>query len=377
MKKTLHFLLFSAIVVFYSSCSENFDVAAPYKPVAVIYGLLDKADSAHYIRVQKAFLDDSKSALNMAKVSDSSFFSQITVRMVELTMGSLVPFDSVDLKRVDLNTEGYAKDSGLFFNSPNYAYKFTKVLDPQKIYRLKVINNVTGMVNYADAPVIVDDNPLTGSQQTLKIDYLDDTAATKAQLDLSSVALNYKILVNGSYTTVDNFDFANPTTPETKTPVSVVQCILRFNWYDSTISGGPKTKHSFDYDFGYVPLATNQTGVVPFLFSEKAATIASGILSGMGKAGNNVVRYMDRCQLFVYMATPDLKTYISVQSLQGTGLTGNEIQPIYTNLQGKDVVGLFTSRGVRTGTLTLSNKTIQFLVTDAMFRDLKIIDKAY
>ncbi|MBS1689466.1 MAG: hypothetical protein JSS96_12130, partial [Bacteroidetes bacterium] len=60
-----------------SSCSEKFKVAAPYKSITVAYGLMDMSDTAHYVRIQKAFLDENKSAITMAQNPDSNYFPQL------------------------------------------------------------------------------------------------------------------------------------------------------------------------------------------------------------------------------------------------------------------------------------------------------------
>jgi hypothetical protein len=75
MKKILLSALGLASVIGVTSCSEDFKIAAPYKNIMVATGLLNMGDTAHYIRIQKAFMDENKSAIDMAKVSDSSFFA--------------------------------------------------------------------------------------------------------------------------------------------------------------------------------------------------------------------------------------------------------------------------------------------------------------
>src|SRR5438552_1913003 len=101
-------LLLLPLVGLLSSCSEDFEVSAPYKPITVIYGMMDIGDTAHYIRIQKAFLDEHKSALDMALDPDSNFYPSLEVHLKELNdtgRGALVFADEI-LPRVDLNNEG-------------------------------------------------------------------------------------------------------------------------------------------------------------------------------------------------------------------------------------------------------------------------------
>ena len=59
-------------------CSTDFDVNAEWRDVTVIYGLLDQADSVHYIKVTKAFLG-AGDAYHMAAVKDSSHYENVKV----------------------------------------------------------------------------------------------------------------------------------------------------------------------------------------------------------------------------------------------------------------------------------------------------------
>ncbi len=366
MKKIIiPFLALLALAVL-PGCSEKFKVAAPYKNITVIYGLLDRNDTAHYIRIQKAFLDDNKSALTMAQVSDSNFYNNINVRIERLTLATLEVFDTIHLNKVNLDNEGYPKAPGTFFTAPNYAYKFTDVLDPYYIYRIVVTNNATGDADSAEASVIDDKNI-----SSFYIYLLDDTTATHQQMDFSSLAQNQKINVQGYYTAVPGYTYRNQPTP-----VAVVQSFIRFFWVDSVgVPGGAKTPNYYDFDLGY-------TGVTPanltaFNYNVKNADVFNALTTGMGAAPTNIYRLMDRAELFVYLGTSDFNTYVTIQSLQGTGLTGNEVQPVYTNITGKNVLGLYTSRGLRTGMFTLSNKTIQALADSPSARIVKVVGTAY
>src|ERR1700753_263242 len=92
-----------------ASCSDKFNVAAPYKNITVIYAYLDCQDTAHYVRIQKAFLDQSKSALTMSQSPDSSFYANINVVIKRYSIVDTSYLDSIHLTRVDLDNEGYPK----------------------------------------------------------------------------------------------------------------------------------------------------------------------------------------------------------------------------------------------------------------------------
>ena len=79
MKKCLGIFIASMIALGMGSCSEDFDIAAPYKDITVVYGLMNIGEPVQYIRIQKAFLDPNKSALEVAKIPDSNYYRNITV----------------------------------------------------------------------------------------------------------------------------------------------------------------------------------------------------------------------------------------------------------------------------------------------------------
>ncbi len=362
MKKIILPLLALMALSILPSCSEKFNVAAPYKSITIVYGLLDKSDTAHYIRIQKAFLDDTKSALAMAKESDSSFFNNINVKIKRISMsGNLL--DTIHLDRVDLTAEGYPKEAGTFFNSPNYAYKFKGALSPNYIYRIVVNNAATGEVDSAEAPII--DNVPTLS--SFYIYYIDDTSSNP-QFEFAVNSPYQKTEIISRYLASSNFNFNGYTTP-----AGVAQAFIRFHWVDSNTVTGVTAPKSYDYNLGYMELASNTF----FTYQVTNTDMLNAINTGMYKAPENTVRLMDRCELIMYLGTQDFYNYIKVEALQGTGLTGNEIQPTYTNIKGANVLGLYTSRCMRKGYVTISDNTIQALKTLDIVSAQRIVGTVY
>ena len=74
MKKIFLFIAVVTGGIFYSFCSNDIDLTSEWKDIPVVYGLLSKSDTANYIRVEKAFIDNEKSALDLAQIPDSCCF---------------------------------------------------------------------------------------------------------------------------------------------------------------------------------------------------------------------------------------------------------------------------------------------------------------
>jgi hypothetical protein len=343
-------------------CSTKFKVAAPYKNITVVYAYLDAQDTAHYIRIQKAFLDENKTALSMAQTADSNFYSNISVRIERYSVSGNGPrYDTIHLNRVDLTAEGYPKQSGVFFNTPNYAYKFTNALDPNYLYRIKVTNLSTGEIDSADAPILDD------VTKAYTVDVIDDTNLNRAGLDFSHSFLSKYFEFIATYVPVANYNFEGSSSP-----AFVAQGIIRFNWLDSNVLTKAKTAHSYDYTTSYTFFTSNQAD-----FRVNNIDLYTAIASGMGKAPANTARLLDRCNIFVYISTNDFYSYQQSTSSQGLGLTGSEIEPIATNIKGPNALGLYTSRASRAGLLTVTYNTIDSLMANPLTQPTNIVGTAY
>ena len=112
-------LLWSLLVVLSAACSTDFDLEAEWKDIPVVYGFLSKQDSAHYIRVEKAFLQLGGDATQIAQIADSLYYDdKVKVQLQRLSNGQFF-----DLTKVDGSLEGYPRQGGPFAQVPNYLYK--------------------------------------------------------------------------------------------------------------------------------------------------------------------------------------------------------------------------------------------------------------
>ncbi|MCB0535235.1 MAG: DUF4249 family protein [Lewinellaceae bacterium] len=136
MKKLLFLLPVAALLI--QACSNDFEVAAPWKEVPVAYAILAPKDTAQYIRVEKAFLDPNVNALQIAQIADSIYYPEnaITVNLERVTNGQ-----RIQLHRVDGNLEGYVREDGVFATQPNWLYKTKEQVIEGEKYRLVIERN--------------------------------------------------------------------------------------------------------------------------------------------------------------------------------------------------------------------------------------------
>ncbi|MCB0397319.1 MAG: hypothetical protein KDD36_11725, partial [Flavobacteriales bacterium] len=140
--------LFFLIGVGAVSCETDFDVNAPYTETTIVYALLNQNDTAHYIKINKAFLGEGN-ALEMATVYDSANYTgQLDVYLQQWAWGSLV--NTYPL----VPDASIPKEDGVFSNPYQVLYKSTASLDPASEYKLIIYNNETGKEITARTPII-------------------------------------------------------------------------------------------------------------------------------------------------------------------------------------------------------------------------------
>jgi hypothetical protein len=122
---------------------EEFDPTGTFEEIPVVYGLLNQRDTAHYIRIERAFLDAKTSALVLAKDTAALYFKNATVYLQRLANDGTILSD-IPLKRVNGTLEGYPRNNGIFNSSPNYLYKTKATLQADTRYRLNVVVPIKG-----------------------------------------------------------------------------------------------------------------------------------------------------------------------------------------------------------------------------------------
>ncbi|HJW31186.1 MAG TPA: hypothetical protein VJ508_18290, partial [Saprospiraceae bacterium] len=115
MKWILGWICLAVVLV---SCDNELVVTDKWKDIPVVWGLLSKSDTAHYVRVEKAFLDPTTSAYDIARIPDSLYYENAVVSLKRISSGQLY-----NLTRVDGDLEGYPREGGIFADTPNYLYK--------------------------------------------------------------------------------------------------------------------------------------------------------------------------------------------------------------------------------------------------------------
>lgn len=361
---TQQFVMRSLLLAFISlitltglnSCSEDFVVSAPYRDITVVAGLLDPLDTFHYIRIQKAFMDENKSAITMSQEPDSSFYNNITVVLYEYNAAQSQVLDTVLLSRVNANDEGYQKNEPIndqqFFTDPNYAYTFRKTdLNPDLWYRLLITNNSTGRTDSSDFIGMI--NP--AAERAGDGFYIPDFNFTDYEIKFPGTGINNRFRL-----------FA--TLPRN---ARLVEGYIRFHYYDKNASTGDTVRHTIEYPFD------DEAGVQEAGKSFELIVLNSSIYSflntAIGPAPDNIERYLDSADVIVYAAGPEVYYYNLINEGQSSGLTSDNIQPNYSNFTNPNVIGVVSSRTKRQYLEAPIDKvTIDSLISSPILQPLRI-----
>ena len=319
------------LLVFFASCSTSVDLEAPSQDIPVIYGLISRQDTAHYIRIERAFLTGGKDAAAVAQQADALYYPSLNVELEKVTTGQRYP-----LLRVDGTLDGYPRAEGPFAKSPNYLYKIKgDILKLQggEPLRLRVLRPGTAAPTIAETTVLYDLTPRETSPS-------------------NPVNMGYDRQIAISWTA----------------PVAaqVFDVLLRIRYRES--SPGQLTvfiHKSVDWVLASNLLRTDNSDRVSIAVEGRAfyAFLAKEL-----SAAPNVRRIFDGMDLIVSAGGKELADALRL-SQANTGITSTQWTPVYTNIEGGH--GIFSSRTsvVRPG-LQLSAPSMDSLRLGSLTRGL-------
>lgn len=300
MKKLILSLLVG-VALLTVSCDNTIDLEASYKEIGVIYGLLNPADSVHYVRIQKAFLGKGN-ANTQAQVFDSSYYPDILdVRLLRIKNGAVL--SSFPLTR----TVGPVKDPGLFPNTPNILYRSNgEDIFADSEYRIIVTNTQTGHEFFAQTPIV-------DSLRVLRPNN-NDTIRWASQFPQ---IVEYVPTANGK----------------------VYNLTIRFHFSEQDLSVGVAENKFIDWVFPNVVL-TNPLSVSSIRDEIEGENFYKFV--GQSLEPGNFLRVAGKLDYIFTAGEEFLANYISINSSASTVLI---TPPYYSNVTGG--TGIFSSRFIQ------------------------------
>jgi hypothetical protein len=327
--------LFSIAVLVASlqSCNEDIDITGDFEETAVVYGLIDQADSVHLIKITRAFIGPGN-ALEISTIPDSNYFETVQSTITEKINGSTA-------RTWTLYDTIVAKDTDGIFYSPN-----------QKLYAFKTgvhdnSNSPTGQPILANAiyhlNINVNNGEFTVSGET---EVISDINSSQGQV---TTHFNF---AKGANTTGEFQTTGLNVTPGNS---SLINATLVLNYKE--FIGTAETDASVTWELG-----EREVDVADETFTMNGEIFYNIIAADCEDADPLIdKRNFESITLSIVGGSADLLNYILVNQ-PSSGLAQNK--PTFTNLTAsgdRKVVGLFSSRYTYERTIQFTDPSSQFV----------------
>lgn len=146
-------LIVFSLFILCTSCDNELVLNAEWENIPIVYGILEEQEQIQYIRVEKGFIDAETSALEVAKRTDSIYYSNTTVQLERPDFN-----ETILLERVNATEEGLAREMGIFADEPNILYKLdlgdTEPLQGGELVRLSIIDDKDEVLASAETQIV-------------------------------------------------------------------------------------------------------------------------------------------------------------------------------------------------------------------------------
>lgn len=315
-------ILFSFIAIAFSmlvsSCKEDIDLTGDAQETAVVYGLLNQADSVHFVKINRAFISNDNSLIT-AQIPDSNYFKNIDATIKEIVNGNVVRTWTLKDTIID------NKEPGVFY-APE-----------QKLYYFKTT---------AAQPLIANSNT----------QYKLDVSVNEGEFTVSGVTkliAGMAITQPQSYFTFATSDvstkgYATSTIGFTKGDAFVANVKIQININE--IIGSDTTAKTLDWNVGDLNSASMTTSTN--LVNANGKTFYTVIRDGVTKNPNITKRMLKSIKVILTGGSEDLEKYMK---LAAPSSSLAQTKPTFTNLTAtndRKVVGIFSARS----TITISKE---------------------
>ncbi len=116
--KKFEFSFLVLLSILFNSCSNDFNLTENGAPIPVTYAIIDPTDTAHYIRLEKSFIDENRPPSELALDVKNLYYSNPIIELSNVRTNQKFTF-----KEVDGAKEGYQRKDGAFAKLPNTLYK--------------------------------------------------------------------------------------------------------------------------------------------------------------------------------------------------------------------------------------------------------------
>lgn len=289
------------------ACSNELNLTNEWKDIPIVYGMLSLKDDVHYIRVEKAFLDPETNALELAKNTDSIYYSNALIQLERPKFNS-----TITLERVNGIEEGIVRDDGIFATDPNYLYKFT-LPDDERLEsgeQIKLTINTGESQNVVSAEMnIVGDISIVEGQPGNRLNWEYTRPARFAwRSDPNAFIYDARLLINIE----ESIEGSNSEFVDRQLVWTLADGLVRTNFSAN---------------------AREQISILGEDFYR--------FMEGALEPTETTIRKFKNIEFVVTAGGEELVEFIRIQQAN-TGITSSQVTPTFTNIEGG--IGLFTSR---------------------------------
>lgn len=318
MRKSLVSIFSLVLIVFLSACKDDVQIEGAPIESAVVIGLLNQYETTHYIKITRTFIGDGEtSALDIAKIPDSSYFDQVDVTIQEIlsdgTVGRLFALHDTLIENKDENGVFYAPKQKVYVF---YTTESAPLLD-DATYQLKAVINggemiVTGETRMVSGMSVAN---VGNTNYAIKL-----TKSGDALGEYSNHTIN-----------MDNVGNAYK-----------VSATVRFNYREFSVGLTDSTDKFIDFYLGEFDVEPGFNTTQTFSFSGE--TFYQTLKDKIPVSASVEKRINTSFEFFFTGADQTLSNYMEVNQ-PSSSIAQNK--PSYTNLEiteGHKVIGIFAAR---------------------------------
>lgn len=318
----LSLILFSTTLLLFvglQSCNEDIVLTGDFEETAVVYGLIDKSDSVHIIKITRAFIGPGNS-LQIAQIPDSSYFQSVNATITEKVNGSTARTWQL------FDTTITNKEEGVFYAPEQIVYAFyTQGKDNS--------NNPTNQSLRDDADYELHIILNQGLPSEFEV-FGKTEIVSGVSTNTDNSTYQFKFAKNATITG----EYVNSSISVLTGNSAVVNAKLKIHYSD--FIGADTVYQTIDWNLGEV-----ETSGGTKLFNTSGQTFYTLINNSCNTSTASVSkRNMEGLTVEIVAGSVDLYNYILVNSPSST-IAQNK--PTYTNLtasEGHSVLGIFSSR---------------------------------
>jgi hypothetical protein len=317
---------------FLTSCKEDIDLIGNFEETAVVYGLLDKADSVHFVKINRAFIGPGN-ALEISQIPDSNEFQQVDATIKEYINGALArQWTLVDtmIENKDQNGVFYAPFQKMYY----FKTTSTAPLNSNGIYKLHISLN-GGEIEVDGETELVSGITTSADGQSFRFDFVDNPGI---------------YLEKGLAISAGNSNIMNAT--------------LEVKFFEYTAPGVGALK-SFKWNLGESEITPNGSKT----FTLNGKTFYDLVLANVT---NNPLINQRKLYSIKVIATGGAEELFNYMTVNVPSSTLAQSKPTYTNLSvngNHKVIGIFSSRltySIEKTYINTSNSSLRMMATKSV-----------